>query len=180
MANVGYVRVSSADQNTARQLDGVSLDRVFEDKVSGATTDRPQLQEMLKFIREGDIVHVHSIDRLARSLEDLLRLVKDLNARKIGVHFHKEQLQFTGDPNPMQELMLSMLGSVAQFERAMIKERQREGIDKAKIEGKYKGRAKTVDDVAIRTAMQTEGASFRKVAKALDVSLSTVQRAMKG
>lgn len=179
MANVGYVRVSSVDQNTVRQLDGLTLDRVFEDKMSGATTDRPQLQEMLKFIREGDTVHVHSIDRLARSLEDLLKLVKDLNTRKIGVHFHKEQLLFTGEANPMQELMLSLLGSVAQFERAMIKERQREGIAKAKETGAYKGRTKSIDDAAIRTAMQTEGASFRKVAKALDVSLSSVQRAMK-
>lgn len=179
MANVGYVRVSSIDQNTARQLDGVTLERVFEDKVSGATTDRPQLQEMLKFIREGDTVHIHSIDRLARSLEDLLKLVKDLNARKISVHFHKEQLLFTGEANPMQELMLSLLGSVAQFERAMIKERQREGIAKAKEAGAYKGRVKSVDDAAIRAAMQAEGASFRKVAKILDVSLSTVQRAMK-
>ncbi|MPQ65361.1 MULTISPECIES: recombinase family protein [unclassified Pseudomonas] len=179
MANVGYVRVSSVDQNTARQLDSVTLDRVFEDKVSGATTDRPQLQEMLKFIREGDTVHIHSIDRLARSLEDLLKLVKDLNTRKISVHFHKEQLLFTGEANPMQELMLSLLGSVAQFERAMIKERQREGIAKAKEAGAYKGRVKSVDDAAIRVAMQAEGASFRKVAKALDVSLSSVQRAMK-
>lgn len=179
MSKVGYVRVSSVDQNTARQLDGVTLDRVYEDKVSGAITDRPQLQEMLRFIREGDTVHVHSIDRLARSLEDLLKLVKDLNTRKIGIHFHKEQLLFTGEANPMQELMLSLLGSVAQFERAMIKERQREGVSKAKEAGVYKGRAKTIDDTAIRAAMQAEGASFRKVAKALDVSLSTVQRAMK-
>lgn len=179
MENVGYVRVSSVDQNTARQLDGVKLDRVFEDKVSGATTDRPRLQEMLNFIREGDIVHVHSIDRLARSLDDLLKLVKDLNARKIGVHFHKEQLLFTGEANPMQDFMLSLLGSVAQFERAMLKERQREGIAKAKEAGVYKGRVKSVDDAAIRAAMQAEGASFRKVARALDVSLSTVQRAMK-
>ena len=153
MTNVGYVRVSSVDQNTARQLDGVVLERVFEDKVSGATTDRPQLQEMLRFIREGDTVHVHSIDRLARSLEDLLKLVKDLNTRKIGIHFHKEQLLFTGEANPMQELMLSLLGSVAQFERAMIKERQREGIAKAKEAGVYKGRAKTVDDAAIRLSL---------------------------
>ena len=177
--NVGYIRVSSADQNTARQLDGIELDRVFEDKVSGATTDRPQLQEMLRFIREGDTVHVHSIDRLARSLEDLLKLVKDLNARKIGVHFHKEQLLFTGEANPMQELMLSLLGSVAQFERAMIKERQREGIAKAKEAGVYKGRVKSIDDAAIRAAMQVEGASFRKIAKSFGVGLSTVQRAMK-
>lgn len=179
MSNIGYVRVSSADQNTARQLDGIDLDEVFTDKVSGATTDRPELQAMLRHVRKGDTLHVHSIDRLARSLEDLLSLVKELIDRGVTVHFHKEQLLFTGEANPMQELMLSLLGSVAQFERSMIKERQREGIEKAKAAGVYTGRVKTIDDEAIREAMNAPGASYRKVAKALNVSLSTVQRAVK-
>ena len=179
MSNIGYVRVSSADQNTARQLDGIDLDDVFTDKVSGATTDRPELQAMLRHVRKGDTLHVHSIDRLARSLEDLLSLVKELIDRGVTVHFHKEQLLFTGEANPMQELMLSLLGSVAQFERSMIKERQREGIEKAKAAGVYTGRVKTIDDEAIREAMNAPGASYRKVAKALNVSLSTVQRAVK-
>jgi len=179
MSNIGYVRVSSADQNTARQLDGIDLDEVFTDKVSGATTDRPELQAMLRHVRKGDTLHVHSIDRLARSLEDLLSLVKELIDRGVTVHFHKEQLLFTGEANPMQELMLSLLGSVAQFERSMIRERQREGIEKAKAAGVYTGRVKTIDDEAIREAMNAPGASYRKVAKALNVSLSTVQRAVK-
>jgi DNA invertase Pin-like site-specific DNA recombinase len=179
MSNIGYVRVSSVDQNTARQLDGIDLDEVFTDKVSGATTDRPELQAMLRHVRKGDTLHVHSIDRLARSLEDLLSLVKELIDRGVTVHFHKEQLLFTGEANPMQELMLSLLGSVAQFERSMIKERQREGIEKAKAAGVYTGRVKTIDDEAIREAMNAPGASYRKVAKALNVSLSTVQRAVK-
>jgi DNA invertase Pin-like site-specific DNA recombinase len=179
MANVGYIRVSSVDQSTARQLDGVALDETFEDKVSGATTDRPQLQAMLRHVRKGDTLHIHSIDRLARSLEDLLSLVKGLIAKGVAVSFHKEQLHFTGEANPMQELMLGLLGSVAQFERALIRERQAEGIQKAKAAGVYRGRVKTVDDEAIRKAMAEEGASFRKVAKALGVSLSSVQRAMK-
>lgn len=178
MAQVGYRRVSSTDQSTARQLDGHAFDEIFEDKVSGATTDRPALQDMLRFVRKGDTIHVHSIDRLARSLEDLLALVKGLIAKGVAVNFHKEQLLFTGEANPMQELMLSLLGSVAQFERSMIKERQREGIAKAKQAGIYKGRVKTVDDQAIRDAI-TSGLSFRKAAEALNVSLSTVQRAMK-
>lgn len=178
MSQVGYVRVSSVDQNTARQLDGIACDEVFTDKVSGATTERPALQDMLRFVRKGDTVHVHSIDRLARSLEDLLSLVKGLIAKGVGVHFHKEQLHFTGEANPMQELMLSLLGSVAQFERSMIKERQREGIAKAKEAGVYKGRAKSVDDAAIRSSIAS-GVSYRDTAKALGVSLSTVQRAMK-
>ena len=179
MANVGYVRVSSVDQNTARQLDGVTLDRIFEDKASGATTNRPKLQEMLEYVREGDTIHVHSIDRLARSLSDLLELVSSLKARKVNLHFHKEGLVFTGEANHTQDLMLSMMGAVAQFERAISKERQAEGIIKAKLAGAYRGRVKSIDDEAIRTAMAADGASFRKVAKELGVSLSSVQRAMR-
>ncbi|HIQ45417.1 MAG TPA: recombinase family protein [Pseudomonas oleovorans] len=178
MAQVGYVRVSSVDQNTDRQLDGVQLDKVFTDKVSGATTDRPQLLAMLDYVREGDRIHVHSIDRLARSLSDLLSLVQELNAKGVHVQFHKENLLFTGDDNPTQHLMLSMMGAVAQFERSMIKERQREGIAKAKTKGVYKGRVKTVDDEAIRAEIAA-GSSFRKTAEKLNVSLSTVQRAMR-
>lgn len=179
MANVGYIRVSSVDQNTARQLDDIPLDRIFEDKASGATTDRPKLKEMLEYVREGDTIHVHSIDRLARSLSDLLELVSCLKARKVNLSFHKENLLFTSEVNHTQDLMLAMMGAVAQFEREISKERQREGIVKAKAAGTYKGRLKKVDDEAIREAMAVDGASYRKVAKALNVSLSTVQRAMK-
>ncbi|WP_284357148.1 recombinase family protein [Pseudomonas putida] len=179
MAHVAYIRVSSEDQNTDRQLDGIVVDRTFTDKVSGATTNRPALSEMLDYVRDGDTIHVHSIDRLARSLADLLTLVTDLRIAGVCVHFHKEQLLFTSEVNPTQELMLSMMGAVAEFERAIIKERQREGIAKAKAKGVYRGRVKKVDDQAILDAMGQEGASFRKVAADLGVSLSTVQRAMK-
>lgn len=183
MARVGYIRVSSIDQNTERQLDGVALDKVFTEKVSAATTDRPQLQAMLEYVREGDTILVHSIDRLARSLADLLKLVEDLTERGIHIRFNKEQLEFTGEDNPTQHLMLSMMGAVAQFERAMIKERQREGIAKAKEKGVYRGRTKTVDDAAIRAAIAGDGVvkglSFRQAAEKFKVSLSTIQRAMK-
>ncbi|MNJ46216.1 DNA-invertase hin [compost metagenome] len=178
MAQVGYKRVSSSDQNTARQLDGVALDEVFEDQVSGATTERPALQEMLRFVRKGDTIHVHSIDRLARSLKDLLELVEGLKARGVTLNFHKEGLAFTGEKNHTQDLMLSMMGAVAQFERNMIRERQAEGIAKAKAAGVYKGRKKAVNDEAIRAAV-ADGLSFRKTAEKLGVSLSTVQRATK-
>lgn len=176
MAQVGYKRVSSADQNTARQLGGVNLDEVFEDHVSGATTERPALQEMLRFVRKGDTIHVHSIDRLARSLKDLLELVEGLKARGVQLHFQKEGLIFTSEKNHTQDLMLSMMGAVAQFERSMIRERQAEGIAKAKAAGVYKGRKKAVDDDAIRAAI-AGGLSFRKAAEELGVSLSSVQRA---
>lgn len=178
MAQVGYKRVSSADQNTARQLDGIVLDEVFEDQVSGATTERPALQEMLRFVRKGDTIHVHSIDRLARSLKDLLELVEGLKARGVQLHFHKEGLVFTSEKNHTQDLMLSMMGAVAQFERSMIRERQAEGIAKAKAAGVYKGRKKSVNGEAIRAAV-AGGLSFRETAEALCVSLSSVQRAMK-
>lgn len=178
MANIGYIRVSTADQNTDRQLDGITLDKRFEDKLSGSTTDRPQLLAMIEWVREGDVVHVHSIDRLARSMSDLLKIVADLNAKRVAVRFHKEDMTFTGEDSPMQKLMLNMMGSFAQFEREVMKERQREGIAKAKEKGVYKGRTKTIDDSAI-LALLAEGKTVRAIAAELDINPSTVQRAKK-
>ena len=137
--NVGYIRVSSIDQNAGRQLQDVTLDITFEDKCSGKDTNRPQLQACLRHLRRGDILHVHSIDRLARSLKDLQALVEELVGRGVEVHFHKENLVFAGDGNPMQKLMLQMMGAFAEFERSMIRERQREGIAAAKAKGKQIG-----------------------------------------
>jgi DNA invertase Pin-like site-specific DNA recombinase len=156
----------------------MTFDKSFTDKLSGATTERPQLLTMIDYVREGDVVHVHSIDRLARSMADLLQLVATLNAKGVHVHFHKESMVFTGDDSPMQKLMLNMMGSFAQFEREVMKERQREGIAKAKERGVYKGRVKTVDDSAI-LALLNEGKSVRAVAAELGVNPSTVQRAKK-
>lgn len=178
MANIGYIRVSTTDQNTDRQLDGVTLDKRFEDRLSGSTTDRPQLLAMIEWAREGDVVHVHSIDRLARSMSDLLKIVADLNAKRVAVRFHKEDMTFTGEDSPMQKLMLNMMGSFAQFEREVMKERQREGIAKAKEKGVYKGRTKTIDDGAI-LALLAEGKTVRAVASELGINPSTVQRAKK-
>ena len=138
--DVGYLRVSTITQNTARQLDGVTLDRVFEDKASGKDTNRPQLQLCLQHLREGDTLHVHSLDRLGRNLDDLRKIVKDLTARKVIVHFHKEGLIFKGDDSPMSQLLLNMMGAFAEFERSLIKERQLEGIQLAKARGAYAGR----------------------------------------
>ncbi len=133
--NVGYIRVSSVQQNTDRQLADVQLDRIFEEKVSAKDTSRPQLQACFNHLREGDTLHVHSIDRLARNLFDLQHIVSELVAKGVSIHFHKENMIFSGSANPMQELMLQMLGSFAQFERALIKERQREGIESALNKG---------------------------------------------
>ena len=176
--DIGYIRISSVDQNTARQLDDVQLGKVYTDKCSGKDTNRPQLLVMLDSVREGDTVHVHSIDRLARSLSDLLNLVQSLNEKGVSIRFHKEGLLFTGADDKYQNLMLQMMGAVAEFERSMIRERQREGIKKAKDAGVYKGGVKKTNAVAIRTHI-ANGSSYRDTAKALGVSLSTVQRAMK-
>ncbi len=180
MSNIGYIRVSTVEQNTVRQLDGIELDKVFVEHASGSTKNRDQLIAMLEYMRDGDIVHVHSIDRLARNLSDLKELVNAMIGKGVTVQFHKEGMKFNSDKSDsMSNLMFNILGSFAEFERELMLERQREGIAKAKEQGKYKGRTKSVDADAIRNAMKKEGASFRKVAKELGVSLSTVQRAMK-
>lgn len=137
---IGYIRVSSEEQNTDRQLDGLELNRTFIDKVSGKSTDRPQLQEMLRFVRQGDHLYVHSMDRLARRLVDLRQMVSDMTDRGVRVHFIKEALTFNGDDTAMSVLLLSVMGAVAEFERAIIRERQAEGIRIARQKGVYKGR----------------------------------------
>lgn len=137
--NVGYIRVSSIDQSTSRQLDDIELDTTFEDHCSGKDTNRPQLKACLRHLRSGDRLHVHSIDRLARSLKDLQTLVEALTEQGISVQFHKENLVFSGDSNPMHQLMFQMMGAFAEFERRMIRERQREGIAAARKRGKRIG-----------------------------------------
>jgi DNA invertase Pin-like site-specific DNA recombinase len=139
MAHVGYIRVSSTSQNTDRQLAGVTLDEVFEEKASAQDIKRPVLRDCLRYLRKGDTLHVHSMDRLARNLFDLQHLVKELTARGVAVQFHKESLTFTGEENPMATLLLQVMGAIAQFERALIRERQREGIAAAKAKGKQVG-----------------------------------------
>src|SRR3954462_3156019 len=124
---IRYVRVSTVDQNTARQLDGVPLDKVFTDKASGKDTNRPQLQAVLDYARDGDVLVVHSMDRLARNFTDLLHMVETLNKRGTVVEFVKESLTFTGDDSAMSKLMLTIMGGFSEFERALIKERQMEG-----------------------------------------------------
>jgi len=137
---VAYRRVSSIDQNTERQLDGMAFDNEFTDKCSGKDTVRPALQAMLKHVRRGDTVNVHSMDRISRNLVDLLTLVKELTGRGVHVRFHKENLTFTGEDSAMSNMMLQIMGAVAEFERAMIRERQREGIRIAQAKGTYRGR----------------------------------------
>lgn len=180
MANgqqIAYIRVSSVGQNTARQLDGVALDKAFEDKVSGKDTNRPALQECLDYLREGDTLHVHSMDRLARNLDDLRRMVKELTGRGVAVKFHKEGLTFTGDDSPMATLLLSMLGAVAEFERSLIAERRQEGIAIAKAKGDvYKGRKPSLSDekAAELTKRAAEGENKAALAREFGISRATL------
>lgn len=173
---VGYVRVSTIDQNTARQLEGIQLDRIFTDKASGKDTQRPELARLLEFVREGDTVVVHSMDRLARNLDDLRRMVKSLTAKGIRVEFVKEQLSFSGDDSPMATLLLSMMGAFAEFERALILERQREGIAQAKQRGAYKGRKPSLTDAEaeeLRSRIKS-GEMKTKLAKEYGISRETL------
>ncbi len=175
---VGYIRVSSGSQNTDRQLADMKLDRTFQEKVSGKNTERPELQACLKHLREGDELHIHSIDRLARNLLDLQQIVTDLVAKKISIHFHKENMVFSGESSPMQELMLQMLGSFAQFERTLIKERQREGIEAAKIKGiKFGARPKlTPEQVKALQERAANNEDKSKLAKEFGISRPTLYK----
>jgi DNA invertase Pin-like site-specific DNA recombinase len=180
---VGYVRVSTVDQNTDRQLDGIDLDERFEDKASGKNTSRPELQAALKYVRKGDTLVVHSMDRLARSLKDLLGIVDDLTGRGVAVQFVKEGLTFSPDTtDPCAVLMLQVMGAVAQFERSMILERQREGIAIAKAKGVYKGRrpALTADQAAQVRSRRAAGEHPDDLANEFGVSRATVYNALKG
>jgi DNA invertase Pin-like site-specific DNA recombinase len=143
--NIAYIRVSSVQQNTGRQLEGLIFDETFTEKVSAKDTKRPQLQACLTHLRKDDVLHVHSLDRLARNLSDLEKLVTELNRKGVTVHFHKENLVFSGEANPMQTLMLQMFGAFAQFERSLIKERQAEGIAVALKNNVKFGRAPKLD-----------------------------------
>lgn len=178
---LGYIRVSSLDQNTDRQLEGVQVHKVFTDKVSGKDVNRPQLQALLDFAREGDTVVVHSLDRLARNLDDLRQLVTSLTRRSIRVEFVKESLTFTGEDSAMSKLLLSVMGAFAEFERQLLKERQREGIEAAKRKGVYKGRKKALTPAEVEQLRARVQAGEKKAALAreLGVSRETLYQALR-
>lgn len=173
---IGYVRVSSFDQNPDRQLEQAQVDKVFTDKASGKDTQRPELDALLTFVREGDTVVVHSMDRLARNLDDLRRLVQRLTKRGVRIEFVKECLTFTGEDSPMANLMLSVMGAFAEFERALIRERQREGIALAKQRGAYRGRKKSLSpDTVIELRQRADaGEQKAKLAREFGISRETL------
>ena len=179
---IGYIRVSSLDQHVERQLEGIALDRTFIDKASGKDTKRPQLELLLSFVRTGDTVIVHSMDRLARNLDDLRRIVQTLTSRGVRIEFVKEHLSFTGEESPMASLMLSVMGAFAEFERALINERQREGIALAKQRGAYKGRKKALSTASVAQLRQriARGMSKAQVARELGISRQTLYQYLRG
>lgn len=175
---VGYVRVSTKDQSIERQLNNLDLDIVFTDYASGKDTHRPKLQEMLNYIRDEDIVYVHSMDRLARNLDDLRRIIKIITGKKAQIKFAKEGLEFTSSQSPMSNLMLSLMGAFAEFEHSLIKERQLEGIAKAKARGVYK-RKNSLNDEQIAllkrfVESETSTIKFNKTALAKEFGVSNM------
>ena len=176
---IGYLRVSTADQHLDRQREALKkydVERWFEEKISGKDTNRPKLQEMLRFAREGDIIYVHDFSRLARSTRDLLDIVEQLTSDKISVVSIKENLDSS---TPTGKLMLTMIGAIDEFERTIMLERQKEGIEAAKRRGVYKGR-KRIDipaDFDMYYDLWTKHeVSKSGIAKALGVSRPTVDR----
>jgi DNA invertase Pin-like site-specific DNA recombinase len=175
---IGYIRVSTLDQSTERQLDGIALDKIFTDKTSAKDTHRPQRQAALEHIRAGDTLVVHSMDRLARNVEDMLRLVREANSRGVSVDFIKENMSFTaGSEDPRSILMFTMLSAFAQFERSLIKERQREGIALAKAKGTvYKGRKPALNGERIAQLREqaATGVNRSKLAREFGISRETL------
>lgn len=171
---IGYVRVSSLDQNTERQLDGEALDKTFTDKASGKDTNRPELQAALNHVRAGDTFIVHSMDRLARNSEDMLRIVRQLKDKGVTVKFIKERLVFSaGTDNAMDELMFTMLAAFSQFERSLIRERQREGVSIAKSKGTvYLGRKPALSAEQTKELLARVDAGDKKTELAKEFGIS--------
>lgn len=169
---IGYIRVSRFDQNPERQLEGLQIERRFADQASGKDVRRPQLEALMHFVRAGDTVVVHSMDRLARNLDDLRRIVQTLTQRGVHIEFVKEQLCFTGEDSPMAHLMLSVMGAFAEFERELIKERQREGIALAKQRGAYRGRKKSLSDSEMTALRQRAATGEKKTSLAKEFGIS--------
>lgn len=178
---VGYIRVSTVDQNTDRQLDGLQLDKTFIDKSTGKNIDRTQYENMMNFVREGDRVIVHSMDRLARNLQHLRDTVKILTDKGVIVEFIKENLTFTGEDSAMSNLLLSIMGAFAEFEHSLIKERQREGIAIARAKGVYKGRSKCLDKEQIEQMKEWKerGLKITWIANQLKISRNSVYSYLK-
>jgi DNA invertase Pin-like site-specific DNA recombinase len=173
---IGYKRVSTVDQNTARQLDGVELDKVFEDKISGKDLNRPQLLEAIDYCRQGDTLMVHSMDRLGRNVRDLLDTVEKLKCKGVTVTFLHPSLSFTGDDSPINKMLFLLLAGFAEMERGLIRERQAEGIAIAKKAKKFKGRQPALTQVQVSelAARKAAGEGVASLAREFNTTRQTV------
>ena len=182
MANIAYVRVSTVEQNEARQVESLSqykIDEWFIEKISGKNTNRPQLQAMLKYVRKGDTVYIHDFSRLARSTKDLLDIVEQLQSKGVQLVSSKENLDTT---TPTGKLMLTMIAAINEFERQNLLERQKEGIAIAKRDGKYKGRKPIEADQKFKEQYQrylNREINKTELAKILGVSRPTLDKMIK-
>ena len=180
---VAYVRVSTVEQNEARQLEALKkydIEKWYTEKVSGKDTNRPKLQEMLDFVREGDTVYIHDFSRLARSTKDLLEILEELTAKGVTLISNKENLD-TGTATG--KLMLTVIAAINEFERQNLLERQKEGIEIAKREGKFKGvQVKQIDDAAFNAAYEkykNRELNKTQFAAALKISRPTLDKLLK-
>ena len=178
-----YTRVSTTGQNDERQFDGMKIDpnNLYQDKISGAKKERPQLTELLKAFRPGDTIHVWSIDRAARNLQHLLELIETINSKEAAIHFHKEGMVFNGGDNPMQKMQLQIMGSVAEFQRSLINEAAAEGRAVAKAKGVKFGRSAALNKADLKkvVAQRAEGKSVAAIATDFDVSRPVIYKALK-
>ena len=179
---IAYRRVSTEDQSLDRQQ-FPDAEKIFEEKASGADRDRPALRDLIEFAREGDEVQVHSLDRLGRDMRDLLEIIETLNRRGVSVVFSAERLAFRAgkdaEDDPFARLQLHMMAAFAQFERAIILKRQREGIARAKARGVYKGRRPTIDPDEV-AKLKAEGLGATEIAKKLGIGRASVYRLLAG
>ena len=183
MANVAYVRVSTVEQNDERQREALKkykIEKWFTEKVSAKDTNRPQLQAMLDYVREGDTIFIHDFSRLARSTKDLLEIVEKLGEKGVNLVSNKENIDST---TPTGKLMLTMIGAIAEFERQNLLERQREGIEIAKRAGKFRGgQVKRIDDKMFSEAYEdyrTRKINKTELAARLSISRPTLNRLLK-
>ena len=180
---VAYIRVSTVEQNTARQreaLEKYDIEKYYEEKISGKNTDRPKLQEMLEFVREGDTIYIHDFSRLARSTKDLLEIIELLNSKGVNLISNKESLDSS---TPTGKLMITMIAAINEFERMNLLERQKEGIEIAKREGKFKGgQVKKIDDKEFERAYndyKERKINKSQFAKVLNISRPTLDKLLK-
>ena len=173
---IAYIRVSTFEQNSERQLEGLNFDRMYTDQASGRDANRPELASLLDYVRDGDTIKVHSMDRLARNLDDLRKIVKTITQKGAKIEFVKENLVFTGEDSPMATLMLSVMGAFAEFERSLIRERQREGIAIAKSKGLYRGRKPKLNSAQIAEAKAkiAVGVPKARVAREMGIARMTL------